>query len=487
MLPAWGFYRRETFLAAILALGLGLAACRWTGWLHHPQWIGRAVLISAATAVAALCGWHLSSFGSDIGTWIVLLVAAAIVVAVASGLWNPAPDAEPILTATALVLAGLGVVADRLFYPEVPAALRVIHAATVTGFLALAALALTGRSLPRPDRSFWAMVAVLFVCGASLRAGAVIASPDPVIDVYVWLSDAPQALLDHKNPYTVDYPNIYASARAAKYGMRETGPAAWRLPAYPPVPIVLALPFRAVGLDVRYANVLCDLLAAAVILAAGCTRQCQRAAALSCGAYLLFPGAPFLTEQGWYEPMIAALLGSGLLLAERGWRVGYLLSGLGLTAKQYGVALMIPLVRAAGRSWRMVVLGLLGAATLMAPFFLWQPQAFIDVIFRLHLGRPTQFNSITLHSGADDLLGVQPPRWLFWVLAGLLIGWIALREPRTGVAAALWTGTALLGFSLCHTQGYFNYFYLCEYLWLLGIVGLAEMKANPLARERGKI
>jgi hypothetical protein len=28
-----------------------------------------------------------------------------------------------------------------------------------------------------------------------------------------------------------------------------------------------------------------------------------------------------------------------------------------------------------------------------------------------------------------------------------------------------------LAFCLAHTQGYFNYFYLCAYLWLLGIGG----------------
>jgi hypothetical protein len=41
------------------------------------------------------------------------------------------------------------------------------------------------------------------------------------------------------------------------------------------------------------------------------------------------------------------------------------------------------------------------------------------------------------------------------------------REP-----GGLWLGAALLLFCLFYVKGYFNYFYLCNYLFLLGLASL---------------
>jgi hypothetical protein len=49
-----------------------------------------------------------------------------------------------------------------------------------------------------------------------------------------------------------------------------------------------------------------------------------------------------MLENAWYEPMLAALVGGGLLLAERRAWIGHLLIGLGVTGKQFGLPLVLP-------------------------------------------------------------------------------------------------------------------------------------------------
>src|SRR5207253_1580103 len=128
-------------------------------------------------------------------------------------------------------------------------------------------------------------VVLLFLAGGVLRGGAVLASPEPVIDVYAWVRDASGLLLEGKNPYAAEYQSPYGTERARRKGVGhspETQPA-----AYPPLPILFALPLRAVGItDVRWANVACDLLAAWMLLAVGRRRGRPLLGAIAAGAYL---------------------------------------------------------------------------------------------------------------------------------------------------------------------------------------------------------
>jgi len=189
-----------------------------------------------------------------------------------------------------------------------------------------------------------------------------------------------------------------------------------------------------------------------------------------------------MMEQSWYEPMLAATLGGGLWLVERRYRFGNILLGLGLTGKQYGVVLLPPLVVALRKHWRALLLGIvLACLCVLLPFFLWDPHAFLDVVVFKQLQRPIRDDSLTLQSGAINLAGYQLSQGLLWGVALLLIGWISWRAREPGTGAALWLGTTLLAFCFCHSQGYFNYFYLCQYLWLLGIAGLGRCPHAPLA------
>ncbi|MBV9125906.1 MAG: DUF2029 domain-containing protein [Planctomycetes bacterium] len=433
MTDGWGFFTPVAFGCGLAALLLSLAACTGPDWeWQAPTWVG----------------------------W-----------AIPAGLLAP----------LALFLSGFGAlhaeVLSQVDYPETVNARVVKYLPLIAGagLVILASLLIHRKALVERWRGlFLGQVGLLFLAGAGLRVTAVLAVPDPSIDVYSALQEAPRFLLHGKNPYTADYSDSWPYADPPQ---EYDAP-----PFYPPLPILLALPFRAAGVDIRYANVLCDLLAALVLLATGWSRGRPLVGALAMGTYLFFPRMPFMMEQSWYEPMLAATLGGGLWLVERRYRFGNILLGLGLTGKQYGVVLLPPLVVALRKHWRALLLGIvLACLCVLLPFFLWDPHAFLDVVVFKQLQRPIRDDSLTLQSGAINLAGYQLSQGLLWGVALLLIGWISWRAREPGTGAALWLGTTLLAFCFCHSQGYFNYFYLCQYLWLLGIAGLGRCPHAPLA------
>ncbi len=481
---AWGFYHPAAVGWALFALALALGACTAPDRslpLSRPWRAG--VLLAALLALA---------IHSPIQTWVdhnpLALVPGglALVLGVGIILVRPRLRSGPLtlLAAAALFLSGQAVLDAGLRYAENPLALAVVRGAAVGGFLTVASFLLDLFSFPVPRRGFRGRVLVLFLTGCVVRGAVLFASPDPLIDVYTWLQEAPGHLLRGENPYAADYSSPYGTERARRYGVAESPEA--RPAAYPPWPILLSLPFTACGVDVRWANVACDLAAALALLLAARQHGGPLAGALLAGIYLHFPRAPFLIEQAWYEPMLAAPLGVGLLLVGQGRRWGYGLVALGLTGKQFGVALLPPLLAARRGEWLALLAALaLVLALVFLPFFLAGPPDFLSIILWRHLERPPSYGSLTVQSACHNLLGLDLPRGATLACAGLLIAWVTWATPRRGAGAGLWCGTALLVFCLGHTQGYFNYFYLCAYLWLLGIGGLLADDPTPVRHPAG--
>jgi hypothetical protein len=425
MTLTWGFFSSEALAAALIAWALLLVACSLRDWQWQlPPLLGRSIA---------------SHFSFSFST---MLLATA-----------------------ALVLSGLGIDCAELWTPPSESLLLALRIPAGIGFAVLASLAIPfGGSR---GRWIWVWVLLLFLAGAALRVGAIVLVPNPIIDVYVVIRDAPDHLWHGQNPYTSPYENPY-DVPLHDYDA---------LPAYPPLPFLLALPFRVAGIDVRYANVVCDLAAAAFLFGIAWNRGASLLGALAAGTYLFFPRAPFQIEQAWYEPMLAALLGGGWWLLARGSRLGYVLLGLGLTGKQYGVALLPPLAKALWPHRVALLAGLgIAIAIVILPFYLWDPGAFLDVILFRQLRRPVMESGLTLLNGAQRLLGLSLPPVVMTGLALVVIGWITWRTPMKTAGAGLWLGTALLTFCLCHVQGYFNYYYLCQYLLLVGLVGLGTEK-----------
>jgi hypothetical protein len=482
--PRGGLYTPMSVVLAVVAMLLALAACLRPDRLWPvPAELGArvisyaAILLGAQAVFLAFVYTATDSLGKPVGpvkdgvALAVAVIVLALLVLLARRPPRPHNVFHALLVAAGLLLSGYGVLmAFYLFGDQRGARTPLLVAAALAGLLLNASWILDLGSAGPSRRWFWPRVLALFTAGALLRISPVLASPDPVIDVYAWLDQAPAKLLHGDNPYAADYVSPYGTERARQFDtFLEPDP---RPAAYPPLPILVALPFKAAGLDVRYANVVCDLLAALVFLLLGCSTGNRWLGAVLSGIYLFLPRVPYLIEMAWYEPMLAALLGWGLFLVERRRRLGYLLLGLGLTGKQFGLPLLLPLAGSLRRRLLGLLLGIGLALLLFVPFVLWDPKAFLDIVLFKHLRRPPMADSITIHSGFLNLLGVDLPRPLLLAVAGLLLGWLTWKTPAQVTAGALWMATALLTFCLFHTQGYFNYFYLCQYLVLIALPGL---------------
>jgi predicted small integral membrane protein len=298
---------------------------------------------------------------------------------------------------------------------------------------------------------FIAQVLLIFLAGAVLRVVVAAGTPDPAIDVYSLQDQAAARVLAGTNPYTGEY-----GLEGALF--------------YPPLPFLVGAVVRACGGDVRLGNAACDVVAAAALLALAWGRGDRLLGSLLAASYLHFPRVPLITQLAWYEPMIAAALGVGLLQVARRWRLGYLVLGLGISGKQYGVVFLLPLLKAL-RGRRLALLGgtTLAVTLVVLPFFLWDTQAFLDRVVFYLFDRTVRLDGITIPAAARNEFGVEVPKWLCGFLALLLIGLVAWRTPAQGSFAAPWMATSLLIFCLFASQAFINYYYLCQYLMLLGL------------------
>jgi hypothetical protein len=395
---------------------------------------------------------------------------------------SPLDVTDLLLINVGLLMLGVNVLSTALSYADSGWALKSLRPVAVAGLAVYLVFMLHFLRViisPRPEPIDRGTVVRFFVVtlilGFAFRGLVLYASPDPVIDVYTLAHDNADHLLRGKNPYQSDIASPYGTERAYSHGIYE--PADRRPAGYPPHSFLAAVPFRLFGGDPRWPNVIGDTLAAVAIFGVAMKRGRPITAYLAATTWLFMPRSAFLMEQAWFEPMLGGLFGVGLWLTEytggRKW-LGYILIGLALTAKQFGLPLLPAIAWPHRKNWLPLVAGLAVGGLVMLPFYLWSPHDFIDVVLKKHLGRPPQYHSITVASAFFHIGGVDavPDRAWCWAAALILIGLISLRAPRNGAATALALGTALMVFSTFHTQGFPNYFYLVEYLWLLGALGL---------------
>jgi hypothetical protein len=442
---------------AVAAALCAMAACVLpsSAWRISPLLIGWWSIVAASLLLAAHAGVLIVVLWGKAALWPeAFLALTAVLTAGAVGVCKRAPPPMPdtLLATVALGLSGEAVICSAVNPPYRDDALTLVRLASCIGFGVTTSLLIHLSNTVRRRLLFGVQVTLLFLAGALLRGAAAVAAPDPFIDVYYAIQEGADHLLAGANPYTAPY-NFEGA------------------PFYPPLPFLVGAPVRAVGLDVRLANALCDLVAAAALLAAAWQQGRRLPGVLLAAAYLNFPRVPLLMELAWYEPMLAAALGSGLVLVARGRRLGHLLLGLGVTGKQYGVFLLPPLVRAFRSDRTALLLGTASAgAFVLLPFLLWDAPAFLDRMLFWHARQPIRYDAITLQAAAGNLLGVVVPRPLLLAAAVVLIGWVTWRTPADGASPAAPMAAALLIFCLFHSQAFFNYFYLCQYLLFFGVI-----------------
>jgi hypothetical protein len=416
----------------------------------------------------------------------VLAVVAALVCVLAhlAGL-RPRDPLTAAMVGVGILLSGQAALTGQLRYPDP------LHWAAGLGIMAAGVMAygvwLSFLAQPHPGRGWRIRLGLLLLTGVALRGLAVAGSPDPIIDANAWLQQAPRFLLAGRNPYAADYASPYGTDRARAAGINDAPDA--RPATYPPLAILTGLPTALLGLDGRYVNVVADVLAALLIFLAARGRPQEHLGLLAAGLYLCLPRTPFMIEQGWFEPQMAALVGVWLwqagrmgtggpaearpLLTAQGERGAATWAGLALgglvAAKQLSLALLPVVIVACWGRKRTLLTAAVVAAAVILPFVLWGPGDFWQIVVAKHLARPVIPHALTLLALAKQGLGLDLPPILGWSFAAAMIALITWRGPRQPVPGlGLWLAAALLAFVLGHKQGYFNYYVLAAYLLLWG-------------------
>jgi len=428
------------------------------------------------------------------------------------------------LLAAVLVLAGVGrIPGPRLSEPVVAG---VLTAGVLTNLLVLATMPI-GLYLPRPEPArhpeFLAGIAVATLCTlliafdaprarrvwlpallltyGALGVWLIHASPRPLIDVITVFREALAALGRLESPYSITFPNIYATEAWYDAGLVVDGRVQFGFP-YPPLSLLMAVPAYALGGDVRYADLGALLTGAAAI---GYSAR-GRIAALAAAGLLFTPRTFFVLEQGWTESLVICWVGLTVLAATRALaaprgsvharRLTAIALGLLVAVKQH-LALALLLARWLRRSdeeapttGSIVLLACGVAAAVTMPFVLWDPAGTWLSIVVLQVREPFRVDSLSVLSHLA-IHGWQPTPALLLagpiaaICAGLGLTW--WRLPRTPAGFCFGLATTFLLLFLFSKKAFCNYYFLVIALLMAGVASASTEFPQSVSSRRDRL
>ncbi|HCU37081.1 MAG TPA: hypothetical protein DGT21_17050 [Armatimonadetes bacterium] len=469
-MPTLGFLSAEAVIlvsVGVALAGVAVFAPDLCGRLLAGEWALRGLAVVGPAGL--LVGAYRDALAARPTPWAAYLGLVGFV-AVAAGLLRRAGKQTPlgaVLPGVVLWCAGSGLLYTKLMYVESPVGVGVVSVAWMAAVIVATAMCLlppawlAGRlrsadgDTVRPAPAAVAAVLTMLVLGGATRAGAIIASPDPVIDVYSVLDQTPRALLRGENPYRYQIVSPYGTERARRFGVSESADP--NIEIYPPGIIILATPPAAVGADPRWMLLAC-WLAIGVLVA----RHAWSDAALHphapalLGALMLLPSGSFTAEQAWIDPAYVAFFVLGMAMTQP--VVAGLLFGFGLTVKQTAIC-VLPAMLAHGWHTRATRVAMaLCFSLVVLPFLIWDAGEMLrDVV----LG----FAQKSVHENALSLPGLvlattgyslpSVPLVLIALALGVFATWWSRGSAARLVAAA---GFTVCAFSLLSKYAYMNWY-----------------------------
>lgn len=447
--------------------------------LAAPPLESRRAAVLAASAPALACvslGLAVSDGHNSLAG--VLLVIGALALALAGVLGRLAPrDAA----ATARRWLGVSVALGFAVLLVRPPGVYLDPAAPLwqfrLGVCVAAALAATYAwpACPFAHRRIWPLVAAYLLLGAWV----IVASPRPFIDVWFVQQRAADLLLHGENPYAAAYDNIYGHTRFIGTKLLVGGRV--QSFTYPPLSLLLAVPGFLLG-DVRWVLLAC--VAGAAIFAVAAGRRLGLAAGhpaeLAAVALLFHPRSFFLIEQAWTEPLIAlaacALVWT--LSGRRGPGSSIALAFV-LSAKQFGFLWLPSLWASRLVGWRAVLGAAAVSLAIAAPFFVWDPPAFVRGNVLYQFGLPFRGDSLSIPASMAAIAGVELPGALGLLAAAAVATLAARRATPEPWSAALGGAATFLSLFVFSDRAFFNYYWFASVLLVLAIATAFASSGSP--------
>ncbi|MCD6360976.1 MAG: DUF2029 domain-containing protein [Armatimonadetes bacterium] len=479
-MPTLGFLSTEAValvLAATALAGLAVFAPERCERMLRHEWALRALrALGPAGLVVAAYRDALAARPAPVGPYLGLIGFAALV----AGLLRRADDETPLgalLPGLVLWCAGAGLLYTKLMFVENTTGVVAVTFAWV-GAAALACVMFPPLVTRRPTARLLVFLAALGL-GAMLRGGAIVASPNPVIDVYSVLDQTPRALLRGENPYRCRIVSPYGTERARRFRM-STKRARSDIEFYTPGIILLETPLAALWLDPRWLMAATWLLAGAAIFVWASRQASLRAHAAHLAAVaLLLPSAGFTAEQSWVDPVFGLLFALGMLPLSP-IPAGALL-GVGVTVKQTALALLPAAVIGWRRSPRALAALALTALAITLPFLVWDPGEFMKDCFLGYASEPIRANAVTLPALVLRATGRALPATPLTAIA-LALGVLAAWRARSSAARLVAAGAfALCALNVLAKWAYMNYY---EVAAMLLIFAAAWPSRPPLRRTQ---
>ena len=310
------------------------------------------------------------------------------------------------------------------------------------------------------------------------------ASPSPDIDVVDFARESARALAHGLNPYDLHFPNRYGDTKF--FGPGFATPHTIDVGAvYPPLSVLLSAAGEWLVGDSR-----ATLVVAVVGTALLIDRLGARPARLAALLFISGSRQYFVVEHGWTEPILVGAFALLLLLASRRSRGTPVALGALLALKQFAL-LSLPLVPLLlgevrpRRAVRILAGALATAGLLIAPFFLWNPRAYVRSTLLFHLAQPFRPDSLNFAAlWARAIGGALPPTTVLTLLclaAATVVALVRCRPTPAGFAAGY--GLVLLAVLAWSKQAHCNYLCLVAGV-LLCSVAAGRPGAEPAASGR---
>lgn len=314
----------------------------------------------------------------------------------------------------------------------------------------------------------------LILLALIIRLLMITASPNPVIDVFTILKEAPVKVLSFINPYNTVYTTVYAGQVLDYF-------------PYWPVSFLLQIPFVMIFNDPRVLLIMADILSAVLLYLIG--KKTRYAETLSL-IYLFRPNSNFIIEQSWLTPLtfFFVILSFYFLMLKKDW-LGGLISGL-LIGIQPIFAVLVPFYCLMVKNIRKFLLAAITTVSIfITPFMLWDSTNFFDKTIAVYFKDPKLvptipvYMSLNLNTFIHFVAGRDIPAVLSIVILSILLLFIlktlySLRLKLTSnkekyYQPVVFLGAALffLSFYFLFRQAFINYYFLIsDFIILWGVI-----------------